>query len=195
MVLNIIHKLKNIKNELKTNLEKYGVECVLQSEEIKQKSKQTNLKRYGVDSAMKLQITRNKVYNTKKLRGKLTTSSQEEKINEMLLKKFHDIKRQYKSKLYPFACDFYIPVLDLYIEYQGHWSHGKKLGPYNKDNIKHQNILNTWKEKAINSQQYKDAIDVWTRRDPLKRKTAKDNGLNWLEFFTLEDFMNWYKTI
>ena len=40
---------------------------------------------------------------------------------------------------------------------------------------------------------YKNAINVWTIRDPLKRKTAKDNGLNWLEFFTIKKFMKWYE--
>lgn len=35
----------------------------------------------------------------------------------------------------------------------------------------------------------KNAINVWTIRDQLKRKTANDNGLNWLKFFTMDKFM------
>ena len=50
-------------------------------------------------------------------------------------------------------------------------------------------------KKAITKLSYKNAINVWTIRDPLKRKTAKDNGLNWLEFFTMDEFMKWYSLI
>jgi len=41
--------------------------------------------------------------------------------------------------------------------------------------------LNAWKEK-----QYTDAINVWTVTDPLKRQTAKENKLNYLEIFTCD---------
>ena len=36
-----------------------------------------------------------------------------------------------------------------------------------------------------NSEQYKHAIEVWTHRDPLKRETAKNNNLNYLEIFSI----------
>ena len=42
---------------------------------------------------------------------------------------------------------------------------------------------------------YKIAIEVWTIRDPLKRETARKNNLNWIEFFTMDEFMKWYDTI
>ena len=42
---------------------------------------------------------------------------------------------------------------------------------------------------------YKDAIKVWTIRDPLKRKIAKENNLNWLEFFSIDDFNIWFQSI
>ena len=31
---------------------------------------------------------------------------------------------------------------------------------------------------------YKKAIDVWTQKDPIKRETAKNNNLNYLEIFS-----------
>ena len=43
------------------------------------------------------------------------------------------------------------------------------------------------------NKQYENAIHVWTISDPLKRKIAKENNLNWLEFFTIDQFMTWYK--
>ena len=34
---------------------------------------------------------------------------------------------------------------------------------------------------------YYDAIDVWTKRDQLKIKTAKDNNLNYKAFYSLDE--------
>lgn len=105
-----------------------------------------------------------------------------------LCKKFSFLERQYFSIVYPFACDFYIPELDLYIEYQGHFSHGKEpFDPHKEEHIKK---VELWKSK--NKRSYNDAINVWTVRDPLKRETARKNNLNWIEFFTMDEFMEWY---
>jgi hypothetical protein len=50
MVSKIHYKIKKLKNKLnKTNLERYGVENILQSKECQDKVKQTNLQRYGVE--------------------------------------------------------------------------------------------------------------------------------------------------
>ena len=137
-----------------------------------------------------------KIHNTKKLNNSYGKSKDEDRIFELLLKKFSNTKRQYYSKMYPFPADFYIPELDLYIEYQGYWTHGKYkseiLGPYDKNDKHHQSILDIWQKKAINLITYKNAINVWTKTDPLKRKIAKDNNLNWIEFFTMKEFENWF---
>ena len=42
---------------------------------------------------------------------------------------------------------------------------------------------------------YSHAIETWTISDPLKRKTAIKNNLNWLEFWTIPEFMKWYETL
>ena len=39
-----------------------------------------------------------------------------------------DVITQYKDDRYPFACNFYIPSLDLFIECNYHWTYGGK--PY-----------------------------------------------------------------
>ena len=96
-------------------------------------------------------------------------------------------KNHYKSEKYPFMCDFYIPEIDTYIEYQGFWTHGGE--PYIGTD-KQKEKVKLWESK--NKPQYNKAINEWTIRDPLKRKTAKDNGLKWLEFFNLNQFMEWY---
>ena len=128
--------------------------------------------------------------STKKCTRKLKT---ENKIFEILKTRFPKVIRQYYSEKYPFNCDFYIPELDLYIEYQGYITHGKE--PYNKDNLIHLKKLEELKEKAKFSSFYAGIIDGWTIRDPLKRQTAKQNNLNWIEFFTIKEFENWFKNL
>ena len=46
--------------------------------------------------------------------------------------------------------------------------------------------LNVWIEKSNHSKFYKNAINVWTKRDVLKRNTAKQNKLNFLEIFSTD---------
>lgn len=131
-----------------------------------------------------------KIYNTKKKNKTFNTSKNEKSIEGLLITKFKKIECQYKSERYPFSCDFYISDLDLYIEYQGHWSHGlKPFEGTEEDLLK----LEIWKNK--NTSYYNNAIHTWTVRDVLKRQIAKENDLNWLEFFTEKEFMNWFKNL
>lgn len=197
-----------------TNLKRYGVSTVVGTKEILEKTRKTNLEKYGVEYPLqnkkilkKAQINRDilykdkeiikeielKKYNTKKENNSFCTSKDEEYIYSELCKKFgsNNIIREYYSSLYPYRCDFYIKSIDLYIEYQGTWTHGKE--PYDKDNKKHKKIIKQWKNKK--SKYYNNAIKVWTKTDISKRKIAKKNSLNWLEFFTLEQFNIWLSTI
>lgn len=199
---------KEILKKMKIScLLKYGVENASQSEEIKHKKEETTKKHYNVcnpfqskeimDKINKEEIQK-KCYITRKKNHSFNISKTEDKIYELLKEKFSNIKRQYKSEKYPFACDFYILDLDLYIEFQGSWHHGRKnskiYGPYDENNPEHKLLLKEWKNKS-NKKQYEYAIDVWTRRDLLKRKTAKENNLNWLEFWTIEEVKEWLKTL
>lgn len=34
---------------------------------------------------------------------------------------------------------------------------------------------------------------MWTKNDVRKRKAAKKNNLNWIEFFTMDEFMSWFE--
>lgn len=139
---------EKIKNKIKqTNLERYGFENPQQCERIKEKKRQTCFKHYGVENPAQCPDVVDKIFKKRKINGTIISSSFEEKVYDLLKEKFINIKRQYKSKVYPFHCDFYIPNLDLYIEIQGHPSHGKE--PYNKNDKKHQEILNLWQRKII----------------------------------------------
>lgn len=39
---------------------------------------------------------------------------------------------------------------------------------------------------------YLNFIQTWTVVDPKKRQYAKENKVNWKEFFTTEDFDEWF---
>lgn len=109
------------------------------------------------------------------------------RTKESFIKRFiniDNISRQYKTKEYPFCCDFYIKPLNLYIEIQGYWTHGSH--PYDSNNINDLQKLDTWKQKSINTMQYETAINIWTVKDVLKRQTAKQNNLNYLEIFSID---------
>ena len=187
-----------IKEKIKqTNLERYGVENPLQSDIIKEKIKQTNLERYGVEHSSQSKQIINKIYITKKKNHTFNSSKPEEYGYKLLYNKFGfcNIKRQYKSDLYPFYCDFYIKSLDLYIEFNFYWTHGKhKFDSNNKDDV---NKLNDLKIKYNNGEHplYKGAILTWTKSDPKKFNTAKKNNLNYLAFYNWNEFLEWYKLI
>ena len=170
---------------------KYGSKSYMSTNEFREKSKKFYQNNYGCDYnsqipgrsetyASSFLIGAVKGYETKKKNGTLTTSSIENKLKEKLKELNINYIHQYKSNLYPFSCDFYLTDYDLYIEIQGHWSHGKhKFDEHNKTDI---DILEKWKGK--HTEQYEHAIDIWTKRDPLKRETAKKNNLNFLEIFS-----------
>ena len=170
-----------------TCLEKYGVENATQVKEVKDKIKQTCLEKYGVDNAAKCPEIQDKINNTKTKNGTHNTSIPENKSYILLKEKYYNVVRQYKSKVYPFNCDFYIPNLDLYIECNYSWLHG--FHPFNENNKEDINKLNKWKKH--NTTFYNSAIKVWTISDIKKRNTAKENKLNWIEFFNINELEKW----
>ena len=181
------------------------------------KRKETCLKKYNVDNIMKDEKLRNKLYInlalkagftenlleegkkiklqkeiiTKRKNNSFNASKPEDKIYKILCTKFKEVIRQYKSEKYPFNCDFYIKDTDCFIEFQGHWTHGGHA--FNINNQDDLNKLKYWENK--NNTFYNTAIKVWTIMDIKKRNLAKQNNLNWLEFFTLDEFKIWFNSI
>ena len=184
----------------------YGVTNPSKSELIKEKRKNTCIKKYGVENFTKSELydgtaVAYRAYETKKKNCTLNTSKPEEDIYVLLIEKFGKdaVDRQYKSEEYPFKCDFYVKSMDLYIEYQGYWKH--ENSPFDFYNEEHQDKVKYWETKAKNSkkektkQNFLSAIYIWTVRDPLKRETARKNNSNWIEFFNMKHFMEWYDSL
>ena len=207
---------------LRTNLEKYGVEHYSMTDEFKERTKQTCMERYGCENIMHLDGIKEKIKEgymdhygtehfakskefyeklpsileksnqTKRENGTFNTSQIEENFASWLTSQGIEYKRQYNSKDYPFNSDFYIPSQDLYIEIQGSWTHGGHPYGTRGDSL----VLEHWKKKAASgSDFYANAIDVWTRRDPLKRQWAKEHKLNWIEMFSndIDEIIKAYK--
>ena len=183
-----IGQLKYVKDKIKnTCLEKYGVENPMQTQYYK------NL----ISSILSSNEIQEKIYNTKLLNNSFNISYQEDVCFDLLKEKYSDCIRQYKSDLYPFNCDFYIPSLDLYIEYNG--SHYHHYHPFDINDDNDINELNRLKEKANNSNahkngkksQYDNIIYTWTILDVKKRNIAQQNNLNYIEFWNINEVKEW----
>ena len=183
----------------------YGSRYYLGSSDYKknnyyEKAKKVMKERYGAECYTKSNHFKNhiseiqdKINKTKLKNHSFKKSKPEDDCYVILCRRFgnNNIERQYNKDIrYPFNCDCYIKSLDLFIEYNGHWTHGKHpflSSPEDEDKIK------KWESKSLKSRFYKTAIEVWTKRDVLKRNTAKQNNLNFIEFWNIKEAEEWLK--
>lgn len=183
-----------IRNKIKeTNLKNLGVEMPFASPIVLEKCKETWMEKYGVDNPRKAEEVKkklltpeivNKIWETKRKNHTGKSSAPEEEYYNMLLDIYgpEDVLRNYnKEPRYPYACDFYIPSQDLFVELNFTWTHGEH--PYNENSLEDQKKLQNWEEKAKTSTYYAAAIDVWTRRDVEKLSTARQNNLNYKRIY------------
>jgi len=200
-------------NEIKRNLEKYGCINQFQREEVKEKIKQHNLKKYGVEHYFqseegKLKLSKitssiefqNKRNSTLQKNKTWKSSKDEEYIYSELIKYFKDVKRQYQSDEYPFACDFYINDINLYIEYNGSDLHNFRPFTNSKEDKYELKKLLEKSDKLKNKTgkfktRYDNRIYTWTDLDVRKRKIAYENNLNFIELWNLNEFNLYLKTI
>lgn len=62
----------------------------------------------------------------------------------LILKDFYSqVIRERFDERFPFRIDFYVPEKDLFIEYQGFWTHGKH--PFDISSEKDLTILKKWR--------------------------------------------------
>lgn len=186
-----------VEKRKQTFTEKYGegITNPSQVKEFREKAIQSTLDRFGTKTVLTLPENREKrktkesiqrEYETKRKNGSYLgwTSKSEQKIYKLLLEQFPDTINHYSSKEYPFNCDFFIPSLNLYIEYQGFWTHGGH--PFNENSDEDKLKINKWKERN-----HFGGIKTWTISDPNKRNIAKENNLNFIEWWNEQDAINW----
>ena len=185
---------------MQTSLSSYGAEFPSQSEQVKEKIRKTCQKNWNSNCYLTSEdfktkyLTEDTIKNNlkKQIQSKrnnksFNVSSEEKKLLNLLIEKFgkNNIKTQFSDNRYPFLCDFYIEKLDLFIEYNGHWTHGSH--PFDINNKNDILKLNYWRDKSVNSRFYKNAINVWTVRDTNKRQTAILNNLNYKELWSMKE--------
>ena len=116
-----------------------------------------------------------KAYQTKLNNGtSLESKSENDFYNKLLILGYDkdDVKRHYfKDSRYPYDCDFYIVSQDLFIEYQGHQTHGNE--PFDKNNRTHLDLLQQYSNSGYD-------MSTWTTRDPKKLQTAINSKINLL---------------
>lgn len=150
---------------------RYGSSPGLGNENIRNKITNTIISTYGVSNVMQ----------SPEIHEKRLSSVSKEEINLGTLLKtlYPNIKYQYKSQLYNYFCDFYIPEYDLYIEYHGSFYHnGKKFNLNNDNDVKQ---LREYELK--NTRVYNNKIYTWTILDIQKYNCAKQNKLNYLVIY------------
>jgi len=205
------------KKRAQTTLDRFGVDNIFKLPEVREKAIQESTKPeviqqrkttmkdiYGYETTFENPEILDKLWNeettkkrneTRKKNSSYNKSVQENKIYNLLLTVYSkdDIIRQYKSKEYPFNCDFYIKSLDLYIECNFHWTHGDHW--FDKNNIDDINTLNIWLIKAKNSKYYENAIYNWTIRDVKKLEALKSNNLKYLILWNFKDSFNYIQNL
>lgn len=187
-----------------TCLDRYGVTSVAKLDSTKEHKKQTFLAKYGVTAPMKSEIVKakynfkeigEKAFETKKKNGTTNTSNIQKQTIKALQDFYgvEDVLVEYKDIRYPYHCDIYIKSLDLFIELNIFFTHGKH--PFNPSSSEDQDLLSKWKAKAEYSKFFSNAIRVWTGLDPEKQKCAKINNLNYLMFYTEDEVLKFLKEL
>ena len=189
---------KSIREKMRESLiKKYGVDHNLKSKEIQEIIKQTNLKLYGCENPMQNEAIIQKGIDTKRKKHTFNVSKPEEELYLYIKEKIPSVIRQYQdyryswsdklNRIHHYLCDFYIPELDLFIEFNGFPCHGPHS--YNPDSKEDQELVEKWKLRYKDGKHplYKRMINGWTISDVKKRKIAKENNLNYYEFWTLEE--------
>lgn len=116
---------RNLEKSLATRRERYGNAFNLAA------VAKTKLAKYGDANWNNSE----KNFQTKKPNGTMNSSKPEEASYMLLVERFgkDDVIRQFKSKKYPFACDFYIKSHNIYIECNYGWTHGKH--PFDENDV------------------------------------------------------------
>lgn len=208
------NKTNEGKEKIKKSMqEKYGVDYAAyldtnifktnnpqRNKEIKERTRQTNIKKYGgpsPTSSKEIYLKQRKSFKEKNKNFK--SSKFEEYVYVKLQSKFNNIIRNYNTLLeeqsnrYPYNCDFYIKDFDLFIEIQGSQFH--HFHPFDSNNSDDINELKRLKQLSKNHEQYGAMINIWTIHDVEKRNIAEKNNLNFKEFYTQEEFDNWFNKI
>ena len=131
-----------------------------------------------------------KEYLTRKNNGTLGfhKTKEEKELENLLISIFgeDDIEYNYFNKeRYPFKCDFYVKSMDLFIELHAGWEH--QSHPFDESSLEDKKLLEELIEKSKTSNYYSNVIYQWTELDVRKLNTFKENKLNYIIGYTVEE--------
>lgn len=119
-------------------------------------------------------------------------------IFDRLKEKYPNIKMSYTDDRFVnpdthrhFQLDFYDPDSDTGFNYNKHCKHGRRM--YNPDDPNCQKDIKWLQSKSEPGNFYEKILHTWRDLDPLKREIAKQNGLNFIEWFNIDEFNKWYE--
>ena len=133
-----------------------------------------------------------RMVQSKKQNNSFSTSGPEERLYNILCDEFSpgDIDRQHIDATYPYACDFYIKSINLYIELNGFYAHGNH--PFNPESsedleeleyLRMQPQTRILKTGRIGKSYAAMKIYVWATKDREKLKTAVINNLHYIAIY------------
>lgn len=166
-----------VDNYTQTKESKAHARIVQRSEEVRAKTRATSLEKYGTENWMQSDIVQKKARETRLKNGTLRTSKEECYLFELLDMLYPGkVVRQYvdTENRYKWACDFYIPELGLFIEYNGSSHHGPHR--YNPESSEDQIEKERLENCSIGSR-------TWCITDPMKQQEAKDHNLRYLAVY------------
>lgn len=190
-----------VKDKMKqTCLDRYGTEYSFQSENNRQKSRETMLKKYGVDHSSKMtenkrkfvERTHTEEVNKKRHDTRKSTGWLKNKVEKYFISKLTiDFEHNYKSNVYPYHCDFYLPDYNLYIEINNYWAHGKHF--YDETNQEDVDLMNKWKNHSDDLKDlYVQAACTWLK-DIEKRDCAIKGNLNYVVLWNIEQIDKFFE--
>lgn len=165
------------RDEVKDNIRKTN-----SSEEYKEKVRKTLKEKYGEDVDNVFQLTK----VVRDIQTK-TISSNEKYFYDRILKLYPNTIFQYKEERYPSFCDFYIPELDLFIELNINWVHGKHWFSQSNEDLA---IKEKW--ESFGDSYYRRALNCWTIDDVFNRNKARENNLNYVVLWNSKDIEDWF---
>lgn len=183
---------EQIEKRKETLIGKYGTTNLHDVPEFEEKCRETILKKTGYDSYFKIPEVRELAYKQLLDDSKSGKSKKEDEIYSFLSELgYNDTIRHYISNSYPYPCDFYIPSLDMYIEYHGSQYHNKRAYLGTSDDIKEANALLEkdklrCKETGKKKSPYFSIFNTWVNIDCKRRNLVNEKKLKYLELYSCD---------
>lgn len=199
-----------------TNLIRYGGANVMADPAVRQRLAATNEAIYGGPSPFSDSQVRHRCVakNRQQLHNAMLEYKRHNQVSDFVCESFgefdafkllvdrfgaNDVFSQYGvhpyDARYPYNCDIYVKSLDLFIELNFYFVHGRHWF----DEHNHDDLLRAKHLQESGSAKSRKAIQVWTIDDVAKRKKAADSGIKYLVFWYknqnqkgLAEFNDWF---